>query len=193
MQYRRGLSTASSRPLTHTGIALITCAVAALILAGITRASAPNLAGPSHLIGQTASDFALAPEQNGKTQSGDTTLSDQRGKPLVLVFFYSLCTHCGPVVQAVEHVIQNHAETAVLYIDSPSEGAAITNDYAQRLSLNAPILLDTDGHVAASFEVAAYPATILLDANGTIRAAWIGEIDAATLRHALTALSPAST
>jgi hypothetical protein len=73
-------------------------------------------------------------------------------------------------------------------VDSPAESLAIAGAYGQRLGRAVPLLLDAGGSMAMAFDIDAYPTTILVDAVGTVRAAWTGEVSAGALRRALTTL-----
>ncbi len=73
-------------------------------------------------------------------------------------------------------------------INSPAESSGIIAAYAQRLGITAPVLLDKSGRVAANYGIASYPATVLVDGNGTVREVWIGETGVDSLRSAITPL-----
>ena len=189
MQYSRGLGAASRRSLSRGWLAVGACAVAAALLAGVVRAGAPNLSGPSRLVGRHAPDFSLAAEQSGSLLPSHISLDGLRGQPAVLVFFNSLCVHCGGTAQAVVDAAGNMAGTRALFIDSPAETATIAGEYAQRLGVNAPILLDADGRVAAAYGIMGYPVTLLIDGAGIVRETWTGDVDESTLMKALVALT----
>jgi hypothetical protein len=69
-----------------------------------------------------------------------------------------------------------------VYIDSPAELPNLPDLMMQRLAITDLVLLDADGRVAARYGVAYYPALVLIDERGIVRAIWTGEADAATVR-----------
>ncbi len=143
------------------------------------------------LVGHPAPAFSLPAEAHGKAQPGSITLAAQRGHPTLLVFFYTLCTHCLGELQTVRGVVAAHAASGLvsLYIDSPAELPAIPDAYLARIGLDAPALLDRDGAVAATYGIRYYPALALLDAQGVVRASWTGETSAAALDDGLRRLT----
>lgn len=167
-------------------LAVLAIAVLAVILAILVRVTTPAPLDTARLVGRPAPSFSLRAERDGHLLPGVVTLSAQRGHPVLVVFGYSLCAHCLNGFQAARQAAAS-AESrglVVLSVDSPAEDAAIINAYAQRLGLDAPVLLDPDGAVAARYGIAAYPAVILVDRTGVVRGAWSGEVSASTLETA---------
>jgi len=48
------------------------------------------------------------------------------------------------------------------------DGAAGARAFAESVHVHAPVLLDSDGRVAAAYKVASYPTTFFLHRDGTI-------------------------
>ena len=117
------------------------------------------------------------------------TLASERGHPVLLVFFYTLCVHCLSQVQTAAAVGRD--ETArglsVLYVDSPAERPDIVAAYLDRLQIDAPVLLDADGAVAERYGVRFYPTLVLVDGGGVVRGVWLGETSTAPIERALSA------
>jgi hypothetical protein len=109
------------------------------------------------------------------------TFTPATGKPTLLVFFYTLCTHCLLQMQVTHAVIAGFPELHTVYIDSPSELPNLPDLMMQRLAITDPVLLDADGQIAARYGIAYYPSLALIDGHGVVRAIWSGETDAATL------------
>jgi len=166
---------------------VLACALLALIL-GLAVRSGTDAGHQTvkHLVGLPAPDFALPAVHNGQQVEAAVRLRDQRGHPALVVFFFSLCPHCPPTLESARAAASARASAGlrVLYVDSPAETASIASDYALRLGLDAPVLLDAGGHVAARFGVTLYPATILVDENGVVRGVWTGEVGEDTLAKA---------
>jgi hypothetical protein len=99
----------------------------------------------------------------------------------LLVFFYTLCTHCLLQMQSTHAVTTGFPDLHTIYIDSPSELPNLPDLMMQRLGITDPVLLDADGRVAARYGIAYYPSLVLIDGRGIVRAIWTGETDAATL------------
>jgi peroxiredoxin len=160
------------------GAALLTVA----LVAGF-RACAPSATTPRALLDHPASVFTLPAERNGESLATPITFIPASGRPTLLVFFYTLCAHCLLQIQSSHVVAAEFPGLRSVYIDSPAERANLPDMMLQRLAIADPVLLDTDGKVAARFGLAYYPSQILIDGRGIIRGIWVGEVDSATLRN----------
>jgi cytochrome oxidase Cu insertion factor (SCO1/SenC/PrrC family) len=170
--------------------ALVALVVFALALGIAARATA-GAQTLDALVGRPAPAFSLAAEIGGKPLRSPVSLASQRGHPTLVVFFYTLCTHCLGELQTVASVASAHAADrsasgpVPLYINSPAEPGGIPDAYLARAGIDAPVLLDRDGAVAAAYGIRYYPALVLIDANGVVRATWTGEVSAGTLDDAI--------
>lgn len=164
-------------------------AVLCLLLALLARATAPHERGAERSLGKPLPAAALPAVRDGRLLAPQV-LAAEAGHPRLLLFTYSLCAHCPPVVRTVQRLAgePGASQPHALYVDSPAEGPAIAQAYAQRLSLDAPLYLDAHGALAARLGIAAYPALVLLDERSVVRGVWIGETSEAALRAALGAL-----
>jgi peroxiredoxin len=161
---------------------VIVCALLAIALGIAVRAGTPDTRGVARLVGRAAPDFTLRAERDGTRLPGLVRLGDLRGKSALVVFVYSLCPHCGATAQAVRDAAAAEGGTfQAFYVDSPAETPSIAGSYAARLGLDAPLLLDSGGAVAARYGITAYPVTLLLDGNGIIRHVLVGEVSTTTL------------
>ena len=102
----------------------------------------PSQAGPQ--IGKLAPDFQL-PDLDGQSVS----LSDLRGKPVLLNFWATWCGPCRnemPYIQAVydEWSVRGLVVLAVDIDESPSQ----VQEFMESNRLSFPVLLDADGMVA---------------------------------------------
>ena len=156
----------------------------AMAMAGSPTSTAPsvNPAQPQRptlpQVGALAYDFALA------TLDGDeVTLSDLRGKAVMLNFWASWC---GPCRIEIPHMIALYDE----YRDSGFETLAVNvhespaqvHGFAEQLGINFPILMDTNGQVAAAYFVRGIPMTFFLDGDGVIRFIHQGTLSEEALR-----------
>lgn len=169
--------------------AVIALSILALLLAIAVRFNAPS--SPTHtLVGRAAPAFALPVEANGTRLPGLVRLPVQAGHPLMLVFTYSLCPRCLSVTLAARAAQARFASRGLdaLYIDSPAETPGIADAYFQRLGVTTPILLDSNGAVAARYGIGYYPAVALIDTHGVVRSVATGETATRALARALDAL-----
>lgn len=160
---------------------MLVSALLAIVLLVAFRATAPSPTATQRQINQPAAAFTLPAEQAGVRLPAPVTFATASGKPTLLVFFYTLCTHCLLQMQSTHAVTAGFPELRTVYIDSPSELPNLPDLMMQRLGITDPVLLDADGQIAARYGIAYYPALVLVDGHGIVRAIWTGEIDATTL------------
>jgi peroxiredoxin len=161
---------------------MLASALLAIVLVVAFRATAPSATATQKHINHPATAFTLPAEQAGTRLSAPVTFAPANGKPTLLVFFYTLCTHCLLQMQSTHAVTAGFPGLHTVYIDSPAELPNLPDLMMQRLAITDPVLLDADGRVAARYRVAYYPALVLIDGRGIVRAIWTGEADAATVR-----------
>lgn len=120
-------------------------------------------------VGAQAPDFSLL------TTSGDTlALSDLRGQPVVLTFWYTGCGWCKyqmPFFQtAYEEMGQ---EVKIIAIDIGESGSLI-QQFAEYYGYTFTFALDYDGSVMSAYDVQGTPTNFFIDASGVIKEIKIG-------------------
>jgi peroxiredoxin len=172
---------------TWLKVGIIAVALITILVAVGIRVSTPNAASAHALVGKSAPDFALAVATPPTAAPQTVALAAQRGHPVLLVFFFTLCTHCQPQLRTVHTGAAPYTERGLTTyaINSPAESYDVLASYSARLGFDPVILRDSRATVADAYGVQLYPTTILIDGQGIVRAVWTGETDAATLDQAL--------
>ena len=120
----------------------------------------------------------LAPDFNLSTFGGDTfTLSELRGKPVLINFWASWCPPCRTEMPAIQNVYDEYKDQGfiVLAVNTTyQDNLGDTITFAQIRKLTFPILLDRDREAANLYEVRALPTTYFVDANGIIQEVVVG-------------------
>ncbi len=117
----------------------------------------------------------------------ELSLSDFRGKVVVLNFWASWCDPCkkeAPVLERVHQRLQQDGAGTVLgvtYQDDPIESRA----FVQQHGLTYPSLRDSGRVVAQQFGVSQIPETFVIDREGRIRTIIYGEVSDEFLDRAL--------
>lgn len=116
-------------------------------------------------IGNIAPDFKL-PDINGQS----TTLSEFRGKAVILNFWVSSCTACVDEMPYLQTVFdeQSNEDLIVIAVNCGENIQTVQSTVAD-LELSFPMLVDSDGKACTAYKRGA-PTTFLIDDNGIIKA-----------------------
>lgn len=127
---------------------------------------------PSPQVGFLAPDFTLE-----LLNGGDITLSDLRGKVVLVNIWASWCPPCRKEMPAIEIVYEELKSQGfevlalnTTYQDDEREAAA----FIQNLGLTFPILLDRTGEVSGLYLLRALPTSYFIDREGVIRSVVVG-------------------
>lgn len=127
------------------------------------------------LSGKAAPGFDLV-----NVAGGSTTLAEYAGKPVVLNFWGSWCPPCVAEIPEFAAWSEENPDVPILGIAVRSgEGAKLAKD-AARLGVTWAVL-ESDADVLADYHVDVFPTTVVVGADGTIKATAQGAIDADAL------------
>lgn len=122
-------------------------------------------------------DFAAPDFTLDLLEGGDVTLSDLRGKLVMVNLWASWCPPCRAEMPAIQKVYQDYKELGLVVLgvnttnqDSEADAAAFVREYG----LTFPIPLDRDGSVSARYELRGLPTTFFIDRKGIIRSVVVG-------------------
>jgi peroxiredoxin len=103
------------------------------------------------------------------------SLSDYRGKVVVLNFWATWCIPCRAEMPDLEHEARVHRSDRVVILGMDwKEPAAPIKDFVASLGITYPMLLDADGRVYDTYRVGALPTTFIIDAKGRLVKSRIG-------------------
>lgn len=124
----------------------------------------------------SVSTGAAAPELDlPRLGGGSFRLADERGHPVVLVFWASWCGPCMNELPSVERVQKalGNGHTARIVAVNTEGSAEAASGVVQRLGLTMPVLLD-DGSASQAYKVMTIPETVVVDAAGKVAAVMRG-------------------
>jgi peroxiredoxin len=153
--------------------------IGAAIIAGlwIWASAVPAEATTGGLIPSPREGF-LAPDFTLESLTGDQiSLSDIRGKAIVLNLWASWCPPCRAEMPALQRVYQENHERGleVLAVNMTAQDTiAALEDFVQEFNLTFPILLDTSGGVGNAYLLRALPTTFFIDREGVIQHVIVG-------------------
>lgn len=117
-----------------------------------------------------ANDDDRAADFNLKDLDGRTvTLSDYKGKTIVLYFMATWCPECRSSIPELKEIYSLYnAKGLVLLIIDVMESKEKAAAFSRKYSLPFPTLLDEEGKVYRSYGVGGVPVKALIDRNGRI-------------------------
>ena len=138
--------------------------IAALTIAGCGGGSDD---GQGIAPGNEAPDFQLQ-NLNGQMVS----LSELRGRPVILNFWASWCGPCRLEMPVFQEVYQDEMWKAgglVILAVNLGESSERVQEFTDFYGLTFPILLDTSSRVGMTYNAATLPTTYFIDNDGIIR------------------------
>jgi thiol-disulfide isomerase/thioredoxin len=136
---------------------------------------------PGPLSGSKAIDFTLA-DLAGKKH----TLSQQRGKVVMLDFWASWCGPCRMQMPRVEKLHHEYKSRGlVVYAINLRESPSVARRYLEKNKYTTTALLDPTGSVSDQYRVTGIPSLVVIDKEGMIAAHFVGVRSEDDLREAI--------
>lgn len=137
-----------------------------------TAVGAPLSSSPSPREGFFAPDFTL------DTLDGDrVTLSELRGKIVVVNFWTTWCPPCREETPALEASYKAYKDSGVIILGlnlTDQDSLKEVEAFAKEFRLTYPILLDRDGSVGLTYQLNGLPTTFFINREGVIRTVVVG-------------------
>lgn len=116
-------------------------------------------------------EFKEAPDFTLETMEGNTfTLSDQKGKVVVLNFWATWCGPCRKEIPDFMELHQKMKDDGVIFagVSLDEEGWEKVRPYAKDMGINYPIMVD-DGNVSRQYgPIRAIPTTLIINKKGQV-------------------------
>jgi peroxiredoxin len=156
---------------------------------GSTSTSSSSGAPVGLQVGDAAPNFTLT-TLNGKQVS----LSDFRGKPVMINFWYGTCPGCIAETPGIErfYAAQKAAgkDLVILAVNSVDD-APTAQQFVQQYGMTYTPMLDDNQRVIILYNLTATPTSYFIDRQGIIRFVQVGPIDEATLQQKVAEISQA--
>jgi cytochrome c biogenesis protein CcmG/thiol:disulfide interchange protein DsbE len=177
------------RPVPAWALALPVAVVLLAVSAGmaLVAANRPSssvwVASGHAIVGGTSPNFTSQDLAGTKV-----SLSDFRGRPVLLSFWATWCTVCHEELPELQ-TLQNRYRAAglqVLLVNYRETSYDRMRQYLSGLQVNLEALADPDGAIAAAYGVdIGLPVNVLSDRSGKVARILIGEAPIATIESAI--------
>jgi cytochrome c biogenesis protein CcmG/thiol:disulfide interchange protein DsbE len=138
-------------------------------------------------VGNAAPNFTLSTPAGKKV-----SLSDYRGQPVLLNFWYATCPGCRAEIPGMQKYYASRQAAgkgfAILGINVVDD-ASTTIQFAQQHGLTYTIVMDENQHVEALYNINATPTSYFIDRQGIIRVFVEGPVDDTALEQNVARIS----
>ncbi len=149
-------------------VLIFSVAFSGVLLSGCVSSGTASGHGPE--IGKLAPDFTL----NG-LDGQEVSLSDLRGKPVLLNFWATWCGPCRIEMPFLQEIYEKWTDKElVLLAVNLHEDPDKVREFVEGAGFSFPVLLTTGNEVPLSYNVRNIPATFFIDADGVIRDIKVG-------------------
>lgn len=157
------------------------------LVAGVVAALAGGLWYVTHTVSGEYGGVNIGSDAPGflastiDASSTTKSLSDYRGKVILLNVWATWCGPCRQEMPSIEALRQDYKDRddfaiVAVSIDAPGKEQEI-RDFVAEYGLTFEILHDPLNTISASYRVVGYPETFVIAKDGTIRKKWIGPDD----------------
>jgi peroxiredoxin len=127
-----------------------------------------------------------APNFQLQTPEGQTvSLSDFRGKQVVLNFWATWCPPCRSEMPDMQQLYDERQDDLVVLAVDVQEAGAPVRRFTDQLGLSFPVVLDTGGEVTQSFGVQSLPTSFFIDREGRVAAFNMGALNKSAIAKKL--------
>lgn len=133
-------------------------------------------------------DFQLSDFTLMTLDGQEITLSKLTGKPVLLTFFLTTCSHCQAESASLNKVFNKYhvsKELQILAVAPRMDSRENLVKFIDEYQITYPILHDQENQVLKLYGVIAVPHNIFIDREGKVKRVVTSEVDLTTLEESL--------
>lgn len=135
---------------------------------------------PQPAVGYPAPDFTL-PLATDASGDAELTLSQIRGRPVILNFWATWCGPCRAEMPMLQKIATSYADDVLILGIDQGESRAVVEGFLTEFGIDFTILLDGTMQVGNRYNILGLPTTFFIDKDGIIRQVYAGELNAVIL------------
>jgi peroxiredoxin len=177
------------RPVPKWALALPLLVVVATTATAVAMITLGRPAKTASVSGGNARVGATAPAFTSWDLSGNkVSLSDFKGRPVLLTFWATWCTACQEELPALQRIRDRYqpAGFTVLAINYKETSGARMSQYLAGLHVDLEAVIDPEGTIASAYGVdIGLPISVVLDRKGKVTQIIVGLVPSAVLETAV--------
>jgi cytochrome c biogenesis protein CcmG, thiol:disulfide interchange protein DsbE len=180
------------RILIFCAVSVINVGLLAFILTQLLTPAPASRTDP--LIDHPAPNFSLT-MLSTHASTGVISLSDFKGKAVVLNFWASWCDPCqqeAPLLENAWKQAQSQGKDVIFLGIDFQESSSAGTGFLKQYGITYPAAMDTDGSVANKYGVTSLPVTIFIQQNGTVASRVAQQLTSQSLASNLQLIMPAN-
>ena len=188
---RRKNNPSRTATLLRVGVALIALMVLLLLLFGKkdnAESLTTSLDSPSSYSATPSEVNYVAPELSLQNVNGTSeSLADYRDRVVLVNNWATWCPPCKAEIPTLEEYYKAHSADGFVIIGiEAGEPQSEVSGFVKDAGITYPIWLDLENASLRAFGASGLPNSFVIDRKGTVRLAWVGEINRATLEKYVT-------
>lgn len=131
------------------------------------------------------------------TDGNKASLSEQKGKPVIVNFWATWCKYCMNELPAFNSMYDKYKNEVTFMMVDLTDGSRETKEaslaFIKEQGYTFPVYLDNDQSAYTAYSITSIPSTLFIDEDGTLLFTQTGAMDEDTLENNIKALLNGST